>query len=63
MLSDGILAPFGKMVTEGLGINRGNGQYKPQHIADEIMDAAYSLCGGKPEDDMTAMVIKIWKRY
>jgi stage II sporulation protein E len=64
MLSDGILAPFGEdgdrrireLIGEMDSIN-------PQHIADEIMDAAYSLCGGKPEDDMTAMVIKIWKRY
>jgi stage II sporulation protein E len=34
----------------------------PQHIADSILNEAYEICNGKPGDDMTVLVAKIWKR-
>jgi stage II sporulation protein E len=64
MLSDGILSPFGEDADKKMKELIGEiDSINPQYIADKIMDEAYSLCGGKPEDDMTVMVLKIWKRY
>lgn len=34
----------------------------PQGIADIILTEAYSNCQGKPVDDMTVMVTKVWQR-
>ncbi|MFZ5989675.1 MAG: stage II sporulation protein E [Bacillota bacterium] len=34
----------------------------PQSIADLILAESYSKCDGKPVDDMTVLVAKVWKR-
>jgi len=65
MMTDGIIDSFQK------GENRDNAVLEflqkinssnPQHIADAILDEAYKNCGGKPEDDMTVLAAKVWKR-
>lgn len=34
----------------------------PQWIADSILDEANRICEGRPGDDMTVLVAKVWKR-
>lgn len=34
----------------------------PQQLADDIMKKAFEACGGKPLDDMTVLVAKVWKK-
>ncbi|MBE0068815.1 stage II sporulation protein E [Thermoanaerobacterium thermosaccharolyticum] len=35
----------------------------PQDMAEVIMKKCLDLCGNAPKDDMTVLVIKIWKRH
>lgn len=67
MMTDGIVDSFGgedepgdralmKFIQEISSIN-------PQQVADEILGKAVANCDGKPLDDMTVVVAKVWKRY
>lgn len=65
MMTDGVMDAFNKgtesdrsmveFLTEISSIN-------PQKIADSILEKAYIACGENPEDDMTVLVSKVWKR-
>lgn len=65
MMSDGILDSFsdnedgGKVLKDYI---KGIRSINPQEIADQILDRAYSNCNGKPIDDMTVVVAKVWSR-
>ncbi|NJD03782.1 MAG: stage II sporulation protein E, partial [Ruminiclostridium sp.] len=39
------------------------GSINPQQVADDILNKAVGNCEGKPYDDMTVIVTKVWKRY
>jgi stage II sporulation protein E len=34
----------------------------PQHVADTILNEANRCCGGKPCDDLTVLVAKVWEK-
>ena len=34
----------------------------PQIVADSILEEAARRCGGRPYDDMTVLVAKVWKK-
>ncbi len=66
MMTDGIIDSFEgeeagdrvllKFLQEIQSIN-------PQQVADDILERAMANCEGKPMDDMTVIVAKVWKRY
>ena len=66
MMTDGIIDSFAgdeagdralmKFLQEIKTIN-------PQQIADDILEKAVANCEGKPFDDMTVIIAKVWKRY
>ena len=65
MVSDGVVDAF-------KGDENGDGRLiefiqkikniNPQWIADSILDEANRICEGRPGDDMTVLVAKVWKR-
>lgn len=65
MVTDGIVDGFAneepgdrvllKFIQEVKSIN-------PQHVADSILEKACTNSGGEPNDDMTVLVAKIWKK-
>jgi stage II sporulation protein E len=65
MMSDGILDSF-KNDEDGEKVLRDYVDEiisnNPQEIADNILARAYSNCDGKPIDDMTVVVAKVWKK-
>ncbi|NLP14258.1 MAG: stage II sporulation protein E [Clostridium sp.] len=65
MVSDGIIDSFkqeGEEEQTLIKFIEDIDNINPQAIADSILSEACSRCGGKPLDDMTVLVAKIWKR-
>jgi len=66
MLSDGVIQAFSKGMEDGeKNLLRFIDEIKsinPQAIADTIIDEAYNRFNGKPQDDITAIVAKFWKK-
>lgn len=65
MVTDGIYDTLRK--DEGGGrelqdLLKGISGTNPQQIAEEILNEAFTACDGKPQDDMTVLVAKIWKK-
>ncbi len=65
MVTDGVRDLFDKCEDENQRLKNvieSIDSINPQEFADLIMARAYDRCGGKPEDDMTVVVAKVWKR-
>jgi len=65
MMTDGIIDAFkkeGRYEDNLINFIRDIKTINPQVIADMILDEAYRLSKGIPEDDMTVLVAKVWKK-
>lgn len=65
MVSDGVVDAFKKSDENDKALIEFLQEIKsinPQQIADNILNEAYALHNGKPGDDMTVLVAKVWKR-
>lgn len=62
MLSDGILTKRGREDWVKTVIAEADDNMPPQELADRIVEMAKALGGGEPQDDMTAIVIKVYAR-
>ncbi len=63
LLSDGVLTPFGENPDSVMvRFLENTDTLNPQYLADAIIDEACLRCGGKPDDDMTVIVSKLWRR-